>query len=159
SGKLLEIGCAYGFFLLEAREYFDVHGIEISVEAAAHCQSQGLDVVSGIVTEERVAQHAPLDVVVLLDVIEHLTNPLEVLRMVHANLNVGGHIVITTGDWDSILSRLMGSAWRLMTPPQHVFFFSRRTMRATLSRAGFRVVQVSRPVKFVPLSLVLFQLA
>jgi hypothetical protein len=28
-GRLFEIGCAYGFFLLEARKYFDVHGIEV----------------------------------------------------------------------------------------------------------------------------------
>src|SRR5262249_33661124 len=63
-----------------------------------------------------------------------------------------------TGDWDSALSRLMGSAWRLMTPPQHLFFFSHRTLHAILSRAGFRVVHFSRPTKFVPLSLALFQL-
>ena len=128
SGRLFEIGCAYGFFLLEAREYFNVHGIEVSEEAAAHCRSQGLDVETGMVTEQSLAQHRPLDVVVMLDVIEHLTCPFEVLRMVQKNLNKGGHVVISTGDWDSVLSRIMGSSWRLMTPPQHLFFFSRATI-------------------------------
>jgi hypothetical protein len=82
---------------------------------------------------------------------------LEVLRIANRNLNTGGHILISTGDWDSVFSRLMGSAWRLMTPPQHLFFFSHQTIHSILLRAGFRVVHFSRPTKFVPLSLVLFQ--
>jgi 2-polyprenyl-3-methyl-5-hydroxy-6-metoxy-1,4-benzoquinol methylase len=156
-GRLFEIGCAYGFFLLEARKHFEVHGIEVAADAAEHCRSQGLDVATGIETDECMARRGPFDIVVMLDVIEHLQNPLEVLKIASSNLNSGGHILISTGDWDSVLSRLMGSAWRLMTPPQHLFFFSQKTIQSILSRAGFRVVQISRPAKFVPLSLALFQ--
>ena len=158
SGNLFEIGCAYGFFLMEARKYFDVHGCELAVDASAYCRTQGLDVVTGTVTEECLSQRGAFDVVVMLDVIEHLVEPLEVLRMASRSLNRGGHILISTGDWDSVLSRVMGSAWRLMTPPQHVFFFSYRTIHSILSRAGFRVVHFSRPAKLVPLSLAVFQL-
>jgi 2-polyprenyl-3-methyl-5-hydroxy-6-metoxy-1,4-benzoquinol methylase len=104
------------------------------------------------------AQRGPLDVVVMVEVIEHLRHPLEVLRIASRNLNSGGHILISTGDWHSALSRLMGSAWRLMTPPQHLFFFSPQTIDSILSRAGFRVVHFSRPAKFVPLSQAVFQL-
>jgi SAM-dependent methyltransferase len=157
SGRLFEIGCAYGFFLLEAQKHFDVHGVEVSADAAAHCRSHGLDVDTGMVSDECMARRGPLDVVVMLDVIEHLRDPLGALQIIGRNLNQGGHIVLSTGDWDSPLSRLMGSAWRLMTPPQHLFFFSERTIEALLSRAGFRVVHFARPAKFVPLSLALFQ--
>jgi SAM-dependent methyltransferase len=158
-GNLFEIGCAYGFFLLEAQKHFTVRGIEVSTYAAVHCRSQGLDVTTGLLTDEVLGRYGPVDVVVMLDVIEHLTDPLEVLQLAQRNLRAGGHILITTGDWGSALSRLMGSSWRLMTPPQHLFFFSRRTMELILARAGFRIVQLSRPSRRVPLSLALFQLS
>jgi hypothetical protein len=47
-GQLLEIGCAYGFFLHEAKKYFDVSGIELAADAAVNCQRSGLSVVQGM---------------------------------------------------------------------------------------------------------------
>src|SRR6188472_1078843 len=47
-GKLLELGCAYGFFLLEAARYFDVSGIELAPEAAEHARRAGLHVMQGM---------------------------------------------------------------------------------------------------------------
>src|SRR5262249_59166182 len=46
-GKLLELGCAYGFFLKEAARYFDVAGIELAEEAAAHGRRVGLNALHG----------------------------------------------------------------------------------------------------------------
>ncbi|MGZ9272595.1 MAG: methionine biosynthesis protein MetW, partial [Candidatus Binatia bacterium] len=51
SGKLLELGCAYGFFLREARDHFQVAGIELSEDAAAHARASGLNVIGGIADE------------------------------------------------------------------------------------------------------------
>ncbi len=159
SGRLLEIGCAYGFFLAEARKSFKVRGIEACEDAANFCRSRGLEVIRGLAGAETIASNSPVDVVVMLDVIEHLPDPLTTLQLVNAQLNPGGCVLITTGDWDSILSRVMGSSWRLMTPPQHLFFFSKRTLAAVLARAGFRIVEFDRPTKLVPVSLILFQLS
>jgi SAM-dependent methyltransferase len=158
SGKLLEIGCAYGFFLLEAQGRFEVSGLEVSDEAVAFCKSRRLNVKQGTVTEQFLAEKGPFDVVVMLDVIEHVADPEELLTLVHRYLRPRGHLLITTGDWASLLSRLMRSSWRLMTPPQHLFFFSKLTLQSLLERLGFRVLEFSHPGKLVPLSLVLFQL-
>src|SRR5262245_7940739 len=46
-GRLLELGCAYGFFLLEAARHFDVAGIELAAEAAEHGRRAGLNVLQG----------------------------------------------------------------------------------------------------------------
>src|SRR5262249_4957277 len=48
SGRLIELGCAYGFFLQEAKKFFDVAGIELAADAAAHARRKGLDVVAGV---------------------------------------------------------------------------------------------------------------
>src|SRR5205823_2084247 len=47
AGRLLEIGCAYGFFLQEAKRYFEVSGIELAEDASAHCARNGLNVING----------------------------------------------------------------------------------------------------------------
>ena len=46
AGNLLEIGCAYGFFLQEAKRYFTVRGIELAADAAEYCRHQGLAVMA-----------------------------------------------------------------------------------------------------------------
>ena len=156
-GRLLEIGSAYGFFLSAAQPYFDVRGIEIVPEAVEYSSQQGLSVACGAVSADLLARHSPLDAVVMLDVIEHLEDPIEALRAIGSNLGPGGHLMITTGDWDSVLSRLMGKRWRLMTPPQHLHFFTKRSLLSSLEQNGFEIVSFRRPTKRVSLNLILFQ--
>ena len=157
-GRLLEIGCAYGFFLAEAKSYFEVQGIEVSESAVEFCRSRGLDVEQGILTEQYVRENVPFDAVVMLDVVEHLTEPDLVMDLLRRAMKPGARLLISTGDWESALSRMMGKKWRLMTPPQHVFFFSPRTLSAMLTRIGFDVIESRKPWKIVPAGLIVYQL-
>ena len=77
-----------------------------------------------------------MDVIVLLDVIEHLPSPAETLALCVRHLNPGGILVITTGDFGAITARLAGAHWRLMTPPQHLWFFSRDSIRRMAAALG-----------------------
>jgi SAM-dependent methyltransferase len=157
-GKLLEIGCAYGFFLQEAKAHFDVSGIELAQEAAAHCRRCGLNVLDGVADEDNLRQIGPIDAVVLLDVIEHLADPRKTVELCARQLKPGGVLVLTTGDFGSLLARLSGATWRLMTPPQHLWFFTRDSMQRLSTGAGLEFVYCDHPWKLVPLSLILFQL-
>lgn len=158
AGKLLELGCAYGFFLQEAKSYFDVSGIELAEEAAAHCRRNGLNVVTGIADQSTLKSLPKVDVIVLLDVLEHLPQPHEALALCARYLNPGGVIVLTTGDFGSPLARLMGASWRLMTPPQHLWFFTAGSMRRLGNRLRLSLENLDHPWKIVPLSLMTFQL-
>lgn len=157
-GRLLEVGCAYGFFLLEARRHFEVTGVELSPHAVEICRSRGLEVHCGSVEDGFVQQRPPFDAAVMLDVVEHLKDPGRTLSAVCAALRPGGFLVISTGDWASLLSRSMSSGWRLMTPPQHLFFFSKATLTQMLARLGFEVLECGYFWKIVPVSLLLFQI-
>ena len=75
SGNLLEIGCAYGFFLAEARRTFRVTGIEVSECAAKSARARGLEVFTAAADDRSIGRHGPYDAVVMLDVIEHLLDP------------------------------------------------------------------------------------
>ena len=135
AGKLLELGCAYGFFLLEAARYFDVTGIELAPEAAEHARRAGLHVLQGMADEASLRQIGHVDVIVLFDVIEHLPDPRETLALCHRQLNPGGIIVITTGDFGSMAAKLAGVRWRLLTPPQHLWFFTQESLRRMAGRS------------------------
>ena len=156
-GRLLELGCAYGFFLKEAKRYYDVIGIELAKEAAEHARLAGLNVIHGVADEKLLARTGPLDVVVLFDVLEHLPQPRHTLALCARHLDPGGVIVITTGDFGSTLARIMGPRWRLMTPPQHLWFFTRESMRRLSAGLGLVIEHIDSPWKIVPLSLMLFQ--
>jgi SAM-dependent methyltransferase len=156
-GKLLEIGCAYGFFLLEARRYYEVAGIDLAEEAVAHGRSAGLEVVQGVADQQTLDRFGRLDAVVLLDVIEHLPDPRETLALAARQLNPGGVIMLTTGDFGSGVARLAGEKWRLMTPPQHLWFFTQESMRRLAASLGLEVAVCDHPWKIVPLSLIVFQ--
>ena len=157
-GRLLEIGCAYGYFLEEARASFEVSGIELAREAVAACRARGLDVVQEA-DDAFYGSRGPFDVVVMLDVVEHLLAPDEVLRIVHRHTRPGAALIITTGDFGSLAARLLGRRWRLMTPPQHLWFFTEPSLTRLLERHGFRVLRIARPWKHVPLHLAAYQLS
>jgi SAM-dependent methyltransferase len=157
-GRLLEIGCAYGFFLDEARRAgFEVSGIEPAEAAAAHAGDLGLNVVCGLLSEANLKPLGTLDAIVLLDVIEHLPDPQEALALCAKYLRPDGIIVLTTGDFGSFAARLTGEHWRLMTPPQHLWFFDRDSIALLAKSVGLRVESWDHPWKFVPFSLIAFQ--
>jgi SAM-dependent methyltransferase len=157
-GKLLELGCAYGFFLMEAARYFDVAGIELSAEAAVHGRRAGLNVLQGMADAASLQRIGQVDIIVLFDVIEHLPQPRETVALCCQHLNPGGIIVITTGDFGSTAARLAGARWRLMTPPQHLWFFTQESIRRLSTGLGLAVEHVDHPWKTVPVSLIVFQL-
>jgi SAM-dependent methyltransferase len=157
-GRLLDVGCAYGFFLQEAKRFYDVAGIELAEDAAAHARANGLHVISGVADEDTLAMLGMMDVIVLLDVIEHLPDPHGTLQLCARHLNPGGIIVITTGDFASLYARLAGARWRLMTPPQHLWYFTRASIERMAGSLGLRMESFDHPWKIVPLSLIMFQI-
>jgi SAM-dependent methyltransferase len=158
-GRLLEIGSAYGFFLQEAKQHFEVHGVEMAQVAVDRCRSNSLDVSQGELTREILDRIGPLDAIVLLDTIEHIDDVTELMTMAVEHLNPGGIVLITTGDWNALSARAMGRRWRLMTPPMHLWFFTPRSLDALLGRLGCERTELSHPWKIVPFELILSQLA
>ncbi len=145
AATLYEVGCAYGFFLCEARRYVaSVSGIDIAPEATRYARDTlGLDVVTGDYLHHRT--DGPVDAVCLWDTVEHLRDPHLYVRKAAADLRPGGLLALTTGDVDSLNARLRGRRWRMVHPPTHLHYFSRRTIGRLLDDAGFDVVHVEHP--------------
>jgi len=147
AGEVLDVGAATGFFLQLARERgWQVHGIEISSFAADCARKKGIDMFTGTLLEFPV-QAESVTLVTLWDVIEHVQDPLEEMRRVHALLRPGGVVVLTTPNLTSAYARLMGTRWHALVPPEHLHYFTPTSMKKLLSDAGFEVVSLKAPVK------------
>jgi len=157
-GRLLEIGCACGFLLLAARERgFTAEGVEMSAWASAHARDQyGLDVRTGNL-ESLALPAGSYDVVVLADVIEHLTDPRRTLRDIHRVLRPGGRLLLLTPDVGSLTARLLGPRWWGLLD-DHYFYFSRPTLRRLLVDEGFAIERITALGRAFPLSHWVFKL-
>lgn len=156
--RLLDAGCAAGFFLEAARSAgFEASGIELSEFASAYArETLGLKVRKGAL-EDLPEDAGPFDAATLWDAIEHLRRPDLALRRLRGRMAPGGVLMLSTGDHACLLRRLAGRRWRLFADPTHNFFFTEDTLRRLLERAGFAVVRVSRRGKWVSLPMIVKQ--
>ncbi len=141
-GSLVEIGCGMGF-QLEAfhQDGWDVTGIEPD---RGFCQFigdfHGLKALPTIL-EEAGLPDGSIDVVVFLHVIEHVPDPLGTLQGIYRALKPGGHLVIETPRFDSLMFRLFGRRERSLSCDGHIYFFTTDSLRRLSEKAGFEPVQ------------------
>jgi 2-polyprenyl-3-methyl-5-hydroxy-6-metoxy-1,4-benzoquinol methylase len=149
---LLDVGCAAGFFLQKAREQgWEVCGVEVAKDMAEYTQRRlGVPVYLSIESVE--AKNASLDAVTAWEVIEHLAEPHPMLRHIFHLLKPGGILALSTpntGHWRAIE---YPNQWESYSPPAHLLFFNRSSLRATLEMVGFEIVSVhgSGPLPRLP---------
>ncbi len=148
-GALLDIGCAMGVLLEEAKKAgYRVQGVDISADAVAYCRKKGL----------RVSQTWPtsrFDVITAFEIIEHERNPLGMMKRVYTLLNKGGMGVLTTPNHDSLWRKIMGKWWVGYHHPEHVTFWNKESLTYLLKKSGFKKITIQRdsPRPF-PLSFV-----
>jgi SAM-dependent methyltransferase len=142
--SLLEIGCAYGFFLELAREHgVEACGVDTAAEAVRYAQETlGVRAECG---DYLALRTGPVDLIAMWDTVEHLPRPDLFIGKAAADLRPGGLIAITTGDIGSLNARMRGRCWRMIHPPTHLHYFSVVTLSRLLVRHGFDIVHVTHP--------------
>jgi 2-polyprenyl-3-methyl-5-hydroxy-6-metoxy-1,4-benzoquinol methylase len=154
SGRLLDIGAGTGIFMHLARERgWTPHGIDIcplTVEKAA----QEFDVEIGVGPfEQHTFDGARFDAVTMLDVLEHVNDPLGTLRRAHDLLRPGGAVAIAVPNQRCLLTVIVDTYARIGGPyadalltrlyvPPHLHYFTPPTLRQVLAAAGFRIVRL-----------------
>lgn len=135
-GKLVDVGCGDGSFLLEARRSgWTVLGTEVSEQIP----SPDLEI-RGSIDDLRTS--APFDCVTLWHSLEHLRSPGEALSALARMLRPGGTLLLAVPDSRGWQARLFGRHWLHLDVPRHLYHFSLPSLRAAFDRAGLDIIRV-----------------
>ncbi len=150
--RLLDVGCSSGAFLTTAVKLgYAAEGVEPAERAAATAQASGLKVHQGLLHEAAYAD-ASFDAISLLEVIEHLKEPLPLLREVQRILKPGGIFLIGTGNAASWSAQSFGAHWDYFSIAKHgghISFFNPKSIEKLAAQADFSVAQLkTRSVRF-----------
>jgi 2-polyprenyl-3-methyl-5-hydroxy-6-metoxy-1,4-benzoquinol methylase len=140
SGRLLDVGCHTGIFLDVARRAgWETCGVEPSRWSAERARARGLTVVHSTLAEADFPEGS-FDVVTMWDVIEHLADPYQELLRAQRLLRPNGLLALSTMNVDAWFPRLLGRRWPWYMQ-MHLYYFTPKTLRQMLERAGFRMVE------------------
>ena len=142
-GRMLDFACGAGhFFELARGRGWDAHGLEVGTWAAQAAADRGLPNLH-IGTLQTVDFGAKsFDVVYAAQVLEHLPNPGNDLKEIRRILKPGGIFYVDVPNYRT-LSILAGrDDFMLNEPPQHLNYFTAKTLRRLLEGAGFRILRV-----------------
>jgi SAM-dependent methyltransferase len=142
-GRMLEIGCAAGYFLREAGlRGWRVCGVELSPMMRQRSEElAGCPVFASL--QRAAACELPFDCVAMFEVIEHLSDPVAFMGDVRATMSPGAILVLSTPNFAAPEALRNPQGYHWYSPPAHVSYFTQNTLRDCVEQAGFEAVQIA----------------
>jgi 2-polyprenyl-3-methyl-5-hydroxy-6-metoxy-1,4-benzoquinol methylase len=152
SGSLLDVGAGTGILVEEAlREGYQAIGIEPCLWMVEQGVERGLPLKKGKLPD--IEFTGPYDIITLIDVIEHVTDPAELLEAIRNVLNSLGYLFLVTPNVDSLAPKIFRWHWwhyRIA----HINYFSDKTIRLLMDRMGYEVLKIKYIGWYFPLSYI-----
>jgi SAM-dependent methyltransferase len=144
TGRLLDVGCGHGLLLDEARARgYETVGLEVSAASASFARQQyGLDIREQ--TLDELDDGERFDAITLIDVLEHLPDPVAAIQRCHELLAPKGVLCVVTPDPASLTARIAGRRWWALVPA-HSYLIPRRTLLELLIARGL-VIATDAPL-------------
>jgi 2-polyprenyl-3-methyl-5-hydroxy-6-metoxy-1,4-benzoquinol methylase len=144
-GRVLEIGCGRGFLLKMLTDAgYQCSGVEPSPMASSFAREHfALDVETGYLAGSSFHRQA-FDLVVLVDVLEHISDVQSFLQSITHVLKPGGHLFLCTGNVGSFTARFAGPRWGYFLSWEHISFFTPGSMKFLLGKHGFNDIEVTK---------------
>ncbi|HMB89592.1 MAG TPA: class I SAM-dependent methyltransferase [Rhodothermales bacterium] len=136
--RMLDVGCATGAFMLTARQAFEVEGVELNETSAAVARCQGLIVHGGRLGD--LEGRKQYDLITMLQLIEHIRAPRELLREAGQLLSPNGYLYIATPNIDSASFEYLKEQHMHVSSFAHVSLFTRESLLGLASQCGFALV-------------------
>lgn len=137
AGNFLDIGCSFGGFLNCAKEAgFDVTGVEISPFSAKIAEARGFKVFTGEFLDADLPENF-FDVVTLVEVIEHLSEPSRVFKKLNRILKPGGLLLLQTANFEGWQAIEAGPNYHYYLPG-HFYYYSESNLKKILDQSGFK---------------------
>lgn len=149
TNNLLDFGCGQGHFLDVAKEKnWSVFGYELSEEANKLIVKKGFNVIQ---TQEISKYFSTFDVIICIEVIEHVINPMETIALFYKLLRPGGCLYLTTPNIKNISLMLLKNKEYFITFPEHLSYFSVKSFKLGLAKS-FKIqkIQTTGITPFIP---------
>lgn len=148
--KIIDTGCGDGFHLELLRQYgnknWTLEGIDIDTRAAKMAEEKGLKVHIGSIEQIDLPENQ-YNLAIMIQTIEHVAEPAEVLRAVHRILKPNGKVVVVTDNTDSFDFRIFKkSHWGGYHFPRHWNLFNKKSLAKLAEKTGFEVENITTQV-------------
>lgn len=145
--KVLDVGCGSGVLLARMKSLgWQAEGVELDPGGVAAARARGVPVFQGQLADAQFPDNH-FDAVHSAHVIEHVYDPVALLREAFRILKPGGKLVIITPNTGSWGHRKFASAWLNLDPPRHLMLFNTATLRGTAEKLGFTIERMDTTVR------------
>ena len=146
SGKVLDFGCGSGKYLEAMPKSFEKFGFEFNPKAVEYAEKTNIGKFYSGDPHKIPIKDKSMDLVTMRGVIEHLPDPVGAAGLLASKLKSGGYLVVTaTPNIDSPCAALYRDKWNLFYPPEHLNYFSARTLSLLGAKFGLYCLNVSYP--------------
>ncbi|HRH65244.1 MAG TPA: class I SAM-dependent methyltransferase [Bacteroidia bacterium] len=137
TNKMLDVGCGEGFFLVEAlKRGWDVYGTEFNPAYIEDGKKKGIRMFAGKIGSIEF-EHSFFDVIISIEVLEHLQQPAADILQFNKLLREGGAVYVTTPNFNALSRRMLGAHWSIISYPDHLCYFTSATLNFLMKTHGF----------------------
>jgi len=142
-GRLLDIGCGIGNFLNQMSNLgWKAEGLDTDSQVVQICRDAGLKARQGTLESQNYPDNY-FDAITMKHVIEHLFDPVGLLKECKRILKPDGRLVLLTPNFESTGHNTFKSLWLGLDVPRHLFLFTAKTLSETIQKGGLNVVKIS----------------
>lgn len=156
NSSVLDIGCFTGEFLvLLMKKGVDVYGLELQEDAIKIGRKKlGNKIIKADVMDKKIFPTKKFTAISMLGLVEHVTNPVDLIQRSYNLLEPKGVIFIQTPNSTSLFAQTLKKFWPPYSPIEHIHLFSEKAMKETLKDAGFTNISIRPHWKRLPVSYV-----
>ena len=141
-GKVADYGCGSGEFVEYAGQKYEMYGFDISSDAIAIAKKRfPIYKKNFFILEDFKKGILKFDAICLWDVIEHIEDPNELIKLLKKRMNNDGIMILSTPDIGALFAKIAKAKWPFMTPPEHLCFFSKKSVRYFAEKNGFEICE------------------
>ncbi|MFC1567061.1 class I SAM-dependent methyltransferase, partial [bacterium] len=148
-GRILDIGAGSGIFVESAlKRGYAIQGLEPSKWLFEQAHKRNLPVYNELFPSDKFTKK--YDAIALLDVVEHVEDPVNLLKQCYLKMLGDGILIITTPDINSICAKIMGNKWWHFRAA-HISYFDKETINLLVEKTGFKIIKIKRAKWYFPL--------
>lgn len=157
--NVLEIGSYYGVFGKLIKPLVNNYiGLELSTHAAEYSKNNYSLNIENDSLNNFLEKGNLFDVILMSDVIEHLDNPFDILKLIEKNLRPDGILIFTTFNMDALVPKFLGKNYHWIMP-MHKFYFTNKTLKFFLGKNNMELFKIKKDTRLISVEYLFFKLS